>query len=184
VYNDVEPSAWYAEAVRYVTENSLMNGTGGGAFSPETRMTRAMLVTVLYRYAGQPAMSSAAPFSDIETGQWYTAAIAWAAGDGVVNGYADGRFGTNDHVTREQIASILYRYAERSGRSTSGASELTAYSDARAVSAYALDAVRWANANGLMQGRSASELAPGGDASRAEVATLIMRYIENIVKGA
>ena len=114
-YNDIEPDAWYAWCVADVTKRGLMNGTGGGTFTPDGDLTRAMLVTVLWRLSGSPAPGSAPDYSDVASGQWYSDAIAWASGFQVVEGYGGGVFGTNDPVTREQMAVIFYRWAQGNG---------------------------------------------------------------------
>ncbi len=111
-YNDVDANAWYSWCVADATERGLMNGTGGGTFTPDGDLTRAMLVTVLWRLAGEPAAVDPAAFTDVPDGQWYSDAVAWASGFNVVEGYGGGVFGTNDPVTREQMAVIIYRWAE------------------------------------------------------------------------
>ena len=145
-------------------------------------MTRAMLVTVLYRYEGSPDVMAENKFSDVATGQWYTDAIIWASESKIVEGYGDGIFGTNDSITREQVATMLKRYADWKKLGTSKTIELTSYTDAPQISSWALDAMKWANAEGLMTGRTDTTLVPNGNASRAEVATLFMRFIEDYIK--
>lgn len=181
---DVKDSDWFARSVAYSFRNGLMEGTGKGTFSPGIPMTRAMLVTVLHRNAGKPN-GDANEFTDVAAGQWYTDAVAWAAKSGIVNGVGSGRFDPDGSVTREQIAVILFRRAGSEGRSTEQRSSLDAFADSSNVSSYAVDALQWAVAEGVMTGSSDGGklyLNPQGKATRAEVATLLMRYIENILK--
>ncbi len=179
-FADVPKNAWYVGAVEYAVQNGLMNGVGGDQFNPEGSMTRAMLVTVLWRFEGEPEAGKNT-FSDVPNGQWYTDAVAWAAANGVVNGVGNNRFDPEGKITREQMATILYRYAEKKGIDTSKRAELGAFPDANQVSAYAKDPVQWAVAEKIING-SDGKLLPQGDATRAQVATILMRFIENIVK--
>lgn len=181
-YDDVKPGAWYYDAVAYITEKGLMGSTGGNRFLPETNMTRAMLVTVLYRLDGSPAVSTDSSFTDVPTGQWYTDAVKWASANKIIDGYGNGLFGTNDSVTRQQIAAILYRYGALKNYDTAKKADLTAYTDVSEIADWAQDGIAWANAAGLITGRTETTLAPGGTASRAEVATMLMRFCENIAK--
>ena len=183
-YFDVKPGSWYEQSVQYATEHGLMNGTGANTFEPESTMTRAMLVTVLWRYAGAPK-PGANPFTDVPNGKWYTDAVAWAAENGVVNGVGDGKFEPDGSVTREQMATILYRYAQKVGIDTSKHTELSAFPDASRVSAYARAAMQWIVAEGVIGGSRENGqdwLNPQGNATRAEVATILMRFIENVAK--
>ena len=179
-FTDVDIRDWYHEAVDYVSMYGLMDGVGGNKFDPDGTMTRAMLVTVLYRLEGSPAVTAKNSFTDVMDGQWYTDAVIWANRNKIVEGYGNGQFGTNDSVTREQIATILYRYAQSKGYDTGKAAGLSAYTDAASISAWALTGMSWANAAGLIPGRTAVTLAPQGTASRAEVATILMRFCENM----
>ena len=183
-YFDVKPSSWYEQSVQYATEHGLMNGTGTNTFEPESTMTRAMLVTVLWRYANAPK-PGANPFTDVPNGKWYTDAVAWAAENGVVNGVGDGKFEPDGSVTREQMATILYRYAQKVGIDTSKHTELSAFPDASRVSAYARAPMQWIVAEGVIGGSRENGqdwLNPQGNATRAEVATILMRFIENVAK--
>ncbi len=183
-YFDVKPGSWYEQSVQYATEHGLMNGTGTNTFEPESTMTRAMLVTVLWRYAGAPK-PGANPFTDVPNGKWYTDAVAWAAENGVVNGVGDGKFEPDGSVTREQMATILYRYAQKVGIDTSKHTELSAFPDANRVSAYARAPMQWIVAEGVIGGSRENGqdwLNPQGNATRAEVATILMRFIENVAK--
>lgn len=179
---DISENQWFYDDVYFAVSNGLFNGTAEYTFSPNASMTRAMLVTVLYRLEGQPAVYGGSAFTDVAIGQWYTDAIIWATQNGIVNGYGNGLFGTNDSVTREQMAAILYRYAVYKGYDVSGANKLTHYSDYSELSLYALDAMKWANAEGLINGRTTTTLAPKNNATRAEVAAIIHRFVENVVK--
>ncbi|MGM9552901.1 MAG: leucine-rich repeat protein, partial [Faecousia sp.] len=179
-FADVAKKAWYAGAVEYAVQNGLMNGVGGNQFDPEGSMTRAMLVTVLWRFEGEPK-DGTNTFSDVPNGQWYTGAVAWAAANGVVNGVGNGRFDPDGKITREQMATILFRYAQKKGIDTSKRGNLGGFPDANQVSSYAKDAVQWAVGEGIING-SDGKLLPQGSATRAQVATILMRYIENIVK--
>ncbi len=180
---DVAENAWYKGAVDYAVAHRLMNGVGKNAFDPEGPMTRAMLVTVLWRYAGQPEEGENV-FTDVPDGQWFSAAVRWAAKNGVVNGIGGGKFDPDGNITREQMAVILFRYANKLGLDTHKRGEFSSFEDGGAVSDYALDAVRWAVAEGVIGGsleHGRLYLNPQGSATRAEVATLLMRYIENIL---
>ena len=183
-FSDVSPAAWYAGAVDYAVSNKLMNGMGGGKFEPNGRMTRAMLVTVLWRYAGSPAEGTNG-FSDVPNGDWYTQAVAWASKNGVVNGVGNGRFDPNGKITREQMAVILFRYANQQGINTGKRGDFGKFADANRVSSYAVDALQWAVAEGIVGGSSEGGkllLNPQGNATRAEVATILMRFLENVMK--
>ena len=183
-FTDVSETAWYKNSVDYAVEHGLMNGTGSNTFEPESTMTRAMLVTVLWRYANAPK-PGANPFTDVPNGKWYTDAVAWAAENGVVNGVGDGKFEPDGSVTREQMATILYRYAQKVGIDTSKHTELSAFPDANRVSAYARAPMQWIVAEGVIGGSRENGqdwLNPQGNATRAEVATILMRFIENVAK--
>ena len=179
-FGDVN-KGWYYKAVRFAYGESLMGGTREGAFSPDAMLTRAMLVTILYRNEGQPPIGAAAPFSDVASGQWYSDAIAWASANGIVDGYGDGRFGPNDSITREQLVTMLYNYAQWKGLDVSKSNGLSAFTDSGEVSGYAQGAMAWAVAEGLVTGRTLTTLAPKGTATRAEAATLLQRFIEEII---
>ena len=179
---DVPESQWFYDDVYFAVSNGLFNGIDEDTFAPNASMTRAMLVTVLYRLEGQPAVYGGSAFSDVAAGQWYTDAVIWATRNGIVNGLGNGSFGTNDNVTREQMAAILYRYAQNCGYDTTARADLSGYTDAAKISAYAQEAMSWANAMGLVNGRTATSLAPNGTATRAEVAAIFHRFVENIAK--
>ena len=177
---DVNPKEWYHPYVDYAVEHGLFGGTSANTFEPETAMTRAMLVTVLWRYEGEPEAGENT-FSDVPNGQWYTNAVAWAAENGIVGGVGNNRFDPDGEITREQMATILFRYAEKKEIDTSKRGSLNIFSDEKQLSAYAKDAVQWAVAEQIING-SDGKLLPQGSATRAQVATILMRFIENIVK--
>jgi len=178
-FTDVSENNWYYEAVKYVSQNNIMNGTSDTIFNPSTDMTRAMLVTVLYRLEGKPNVSGTNSFTDVKDGQWYTSAIIWASENSIVSGYGGGLFGTNDSITREQMAALLYNYARYKGYNLTATSDLTAYSDTSSISNWAQTAMKWANYKGLINGVSSNKLVPAGEATRAQVATILMRFVEN-----
>ena len=181
-FSDVSEKAWYYEAVEYAVENGLMNGVGGGKFDPEGTMTRAMLVTVLWRYEGEPAEGENS-FTDVPNGTWYTEAVAWAAANGIVGGVGNGKFDPNGIITREQMATILFRYAQKRGFDTSKRGDLSVFPDSGKVSSWAKDAMRWAVAEQIING-SDGYLLPQGNATRAQVAALLMRFINKIETAA
>ncbi len=181
-FADVKEKDWFYGAVRYVVQKELFTGTSASTFSPNANMTRAMLVTVLYRTEGKPAVTAVNSFTDVKSGQWYTDAIIWANEKGIVTGLGNGLFGTNDDVTREQMATILYNYAKYKGYDTAKTAELKAFSDTSAVSTWAQPAMKWTSAEGLVTGRTATTLVPKGNASRAEVATILKRFADDVAK--
>ena len=181
-FTDVKEGDWYYEAVRYVSENSLMVGGGDGKFNPNAQLTRAMLVQVLYNNEGRPAVTAANPFTDAANGMWYTDAIIWASDSGIIAGYGSGLFGPNDNITREQVVVILNNYAKWLDLDVSATTDLARYTDSSEISSWARSAMQWANATELMLGRSATTLVPQGETTRAEIATLLMKFIENIIK--
>lgn len=177
-FADVSGSDWFYNDVRYVYEKGIMDGTGADRFSPNAPLTRAMIVTILYRMAGSPAMSGASDFKDVDSNKWFAKAVAWAAANGIVNGYGSGLFGPNDPVTREQLAAILYRYAVYGGMTAVTLEEnLGSFADTAQLSAYAIQAMNWAVGQGLING-SGSNLVPKAQATRAQVAAIIHRYLE------
>ena len=181
-YADVDQGDWYHEAVDYAIRNKLMLGKAEGVFAPKSITTRAEMVTVLYRLEGEPAVTEDIPFDDVPAGEWYSDAISWAAANGIVDGYGNGKFGPNDTVTREQMAVILYRYADYKGYDVTKLADMAGYTDAAAVSDWADTAMKWAVAAGIIEGKSATTLSPSGDSIRAEVATVFMRFDEKIAE--
>ncbi len=178
-FEDVGADDWFCDDVRYVYENGLMNGTEETRFSPYLSTTRGMIVTVLYRMEGAPDTTAACPFADVPAGTYYEKAIAWAAANGIVNGYSATTFGPEDPITREQMAAILYRYASYKGIDVSAAADLSAYGDASSVSAYARPAMGWVCGAGIVQG-SDGLLLPAAHATRAQIAAILHRYCEKL----
>ena len=180
-FNDVSANDWFASAVDYVTGKGMMNGTADNTFSPKANTTRGMVVTVLYRLENQPS-TSAASFTDVASDAYYANAVAWANANGIVSGYGSGKFGPNDKVTREQLAAILYRYAQYKKYDVSVGEDtnILSYNDAQSISTYAIPAIQWACGAGVVTGKSGSKLDPKGNATRAEVAAMLMRFCENV----
>ena len=176
LFTDVLLGSWYYDAVEYAVSNKLMNGVGGSRFAPNDPMTRAMLVTVLWRFEGEPNEGTNA-FVDVPDGQWYTQAVAWAAANGIVGGVGNNKFDPNGNITREQMAAILFRYANTKGFDTSKRGDLSKFPDASKVSDWAKDAIAWAVGEGIIGG-SDGKLLPQGNATRAQVSTILMRFIE------
>ena len=175
-FTDVPDFEWYRDSVAYVFGKGLMNGVTEDTFAPDSPVSRGMLVTILHRMAGAPDAAGTVSFSDVTPGMYYEAPIAWAAGNGIVNGYPDGTFAPENSVTREQMATILSRYAQTQGVDTSPAADLSAFSDRDAVNDYAVFPFAWANAVQLINGVTEDTLVPQGEATRAQMATIIMRY--------
>lgn len=173
-FTDVPATHWAAGAVAFVSSQGLLQGTGASTFAPGQPMTRAMLVTALWREAGSPVVNYAMDFDDVAEGQWYTEAVRWAASEGIVAGTGKG-FSPDAALTRESLAAILFRYA---GGQADGGS-LDSYADGAGVSAWAREAMNWAVAQGLITGKSGGRLDPGGTASRAEVSAILMRYVQS-----
>ncbi len=175
VFNDVQSGSWYENSVAYMVDRGLMNGVGNGRFNPEGNVTRAMLVTILYRAAGSPSVKGMDnPFKDVPQ-KWYTDAVIWAANMGVVNGVKPDRFNPDGNITREQIATILYRYEG----SPNAADTLPPFADSRDISAYALKPMNWAIDNGLINGTGGGKLSPLNTATRAQIATILARYLQD-----
>ena len=175
-FTDLRTSAWYHAGVDYVLSSGLMNGVSATRFSPDRPMTRGQLVTVLYRMEGSPAAAGGSPFSDVTLDQYYAQAVLWAAETGLVNGVGGGRFAPESNITREQIGVIFCRYAQWKGQDCSGAASLAGFADGGKVSGYARQAMAWAVYSGLMVGMEDNTLRPQGTATRAQVATMLMRY--------
>ncbi|HIU71770.1 MAG TPA: S-layer homology domain-containing protein, partial [Candidatus Galloscillospira excrementipullorum] len=178
-FTDVEEGAWYYDAVAYVYDKGMMTGVTDTTFEPDATTTRGMIVTMLYRLEGEPAVDNAAAFADVAAGAWYEKAVAWASQNGIVNGYGDDLFGPNDAITREQMAAILFRYAQYKGLEAVTLEEnLGAFEDAGQISEYAVQAFNWVVGQGLMTGVTDTTLEPASSATRAQVATILMRYCE------
>lgn len=183
-FTDVVAGTWYYGAAAYAYNNGLFAGMTPTTFAPNATMTRAMLVSVLWRLAGAPAPKAPNTFVDVPDGAWYTDAVTWAAENGVVSGIGGSRFDPSGFVTREQTAEILYNYAHSKGYDVSARADLTAFPDAASVSGWAEEALSWANAAGLINGTvrdGQTILDPQGSASRAQVAMILMNYVEHVV---
>lgn len=180
-FTDVPRYEWYYEAVSYVASEGLMNGVSTTQFNPNGTASRAQIVTILWRLAGEPSALTGA-FTDVPAGQYYSTAVAWASRQGIVTGVGNNRFEPNSNITREQLAVILYRYAQDAGYTTSASANITGYYDYARVNSYARTAMSWAVGAGLITGTSTTTLSPQDTATRAQVATILMRFCENIAK--
>ena len=182
-FTDVRGDDWFYDDVAYVYENGLMNGTSETTFSPYISTTRGMIVTILYRMEGRPAVFEACPFTDVKAGAYYERAIVWAAENGIVKGYGNGCFGPDDQITREQMAAILYRYAKNRGLDVSVGenTNILSYDDALDISEYAVPAMQWACGAQIIHGAD-GRLTPGAKATRAQVAAILHRFCENVLK--
>ena len=176
-FPDVTEGDWFYDAVRYAYETGLMDGVEDNLFAPNSETTRAQLVTILYRLAGEPEPGGDSGFSDVAAGIWYTDAVAWAAENGIVNGVSDTEFAPGDDITREQLAAILYRYAAYQGYDVSQRADLSGFGDASSIRPYAQEALSWASAQGLVLGFEDGSLRPQGTASRAQIAAVLMRFL-------
>lgn len=175
VFSDVPENAWYKAAAEYMNENGFMKGTGEGVFSPDAKTTRAMLVTVLWRMNGEPKIDSAHPFDDVSLDSYYANAVAWAEQNNVVSGVAEGKFLPNGNITREQLATILFRNAIAGGKDTSKKADISLFLDASEISSWAYEALGWAIEEGIIGGTGEKMLSPKKEASRAEIATVLYR---------
>lgn len=179
-FTDVQPTDWYADAVQFAVSRGLFQGMSETEFAPNVEMSRAMLVTVLYRMSGEQAQAST-EFEDVSADAWYAQAVSWAKTNGIVSGVSDTKFDPDRAVTREQMAAILYRYTQQKNQATtSDSTVLQGFSDAATVSDYAVPAMGWAVQNGLISGMGDQTLAPVGSATRAQVASILQRFIEKI----
>ena len=177
-FDDVKDTDWFYPYVEYVVKHGLMNGMGDNRFGPNFPLTRAMLVTVLYRQSGSPAVTGQMPFTDVPAGQWFTDAILWGAQNDIIKGYGKGLFGPDDLLTREQMATIMRRYADFQGKDVSARADLSGYTDAEKISDWALEGMSWCCAVGLITGRTDTALVPLGNVTRAETAAILARYNE------
>lgn len=180
-YSDVKSDEWYYEAVKFAYENDLMHGTDKG-FEPDSKMTRAMLITVLWRMENEPVVNFLMTFDDVDSKQWYTEAIRWAASENIISGIGNNLLGTNDEITREQMATILYRYVQKKNIDTQANrnTSIKDYEDCEAVSDYAVAAMEWAVDFGIIKGKTKTTISSADSATRAEVATMLMRFYEGI----
>lgn len=180
-FKDVSADDWFYDPVTYAYEQGLMTGTSADAFSPNTAMTRGMIVSVLYRLEGSPTLADdnlGYPYEDVRGDDWYAMPVYWARENGIVSGYSDTQFGPNDPITREQMAAILHNYSAYKGQDVSARADLSKYSDADQVSSWAETVLSWANAEGLINGMTETTIAPQGLATRAQVAAIFQRYLE------
>ena len=183
-FTDIADNAWYADAVRYVYKHGLMAGTSATTFAPDVTTSRSMIATILWRMAGSPVVNYAMNFADVPQDQWYSEAIRWAASEGIVGGYGNGLFGTNDPITREQFAAMLYRFAQEQGYDVSIGenTNILSYTDVADLSEYAISAMQWAVGAGIINGTGdGSTLSPQGQATRAQAAVMLMRFCEEYV---
>ena len=180
-FTDVKSGDWFYEAVQYVYDKGMMTGVSADRFAPASTTTRGMIVTILYRLENEPAVSGGSAFTDVESGAWYADAVAWAAANDIVNGTSATTFAPNSPITREQMATMLYRFAQYKGMDVVTLQEhLTGYPDGDQVSDYAIPAMNWAVGQGLIAGMENGTLVPQGSATRAQVATILMRFCESI----
>lgn len=180
-FTDVPAGVWYSDAVQYVYDMGMMAGITSTTFGPEVTTNRGMIVTMLYRLEGEPSVGTA-NFTDVPAGEWYSAAVTWAETNGIVNGTTATTFEPLVPITRQQMAAILYRYANYKGYNVGAQTDLSSFDDANQVDPYALTAMQWANTEGLITGTTSTTLAPNGDATRAQVATIMMRFCKNVAK--
>ena len=183
-FTDIADNAWYADAVRYVYKHGLMAGTSATTFAPDVTTSRSMIATILWRMAGSPVVNYAMTYTDVAQGQWYSEAVRWATSEGIVGGYGNGLFGTNDPITREQFAAMLYRFAQEQGYDVSIGenTNILSYTDVADLSEYAIPATQWAVGAGIINGTGdGSTLTPQGQATRAQAAVMLMRFCEEYV---
>lgn len=177
---DVDENDWFYDAVTYVYSEGMMDGVSDTQFAPNSNLTRGMVVTMLYRLEDEPRVTGSSGFDDVASGAWYADAVTWAAENGIVNGVSDAEFAPNDNITREQLAAILYRYAEYNDYDVSGRDDLSEFTDRSSISSYALDAMRWAVDEGLITGITDTTIEPQGTATRAQAATMFMRFMSTV----
>lgn len=180
-FTDVKSGDWFYDGVAYAYQQGMMNGVSATSFDPYGTTTRGMIVTILYRLEGSPAVSGSA-FNDVADGAYYADAVTWASKNGIVTGFGDGAFGPDQAITREQMAAILYRYAAMKGYAVTDRADLTGFADAGSVSDYAKEAMAWANAAGLITGVTSTTLDPQGGAQRCQAAVILARFCQSIVK--
>lgn len=179
-FADVDELDWFYDAVVYVYNEGMMDGISATQFAPNSNLTRGMVVTMLYRLEGEPRVTGSSGFDDVASGAWYADAVTWAAENGIVNGVSDTEFAPNVNITREQLAAILYRYAEYNDYDVSGRDDLSEFTDRSSISSYALDAMRWAVDEGLITGITNTTIEPQGTATRAQAATMFMRFMSTV----
>lgn len=176
-FPDISPDAWYYEGVSFCLEHGLMDGYDDGFFHPNDLTTRAMVVQILWNLEGNPVVETDVSLNDVSAGQWFYPAICWAASVGIVDGYGNGNFGPNDNVLREQLVTIMWRFAKyKSAYISDARADLRAFEDGDAVSGYAASAMEWACVAGVVEGTSSTTISPADCATRAQMATIIMRF--------
>ena len=180
-FTDVAEGVWYYDAIAYVYHKGLMGGVSSTQFAPDSTLDRATLATILWRLAGEPVVNYLLPFEDVPEGEWYSEAIRWAASTGIVTGTTPTTFRPTQAVTREQMAAMVYRYAEHMGYDTTASSDMTGFTDGASVNGYAVTPMSWSVAEGLISGIG-TEIRPQSTATRAQIATMLMRFCENVVK--
>ena len=183
-FADASTTAWYHDGVHFCIDEGLMEGYGGGLFGPNDTLSRAQLCQIVYNMEGHPAVTGGSVFDDVAEGAWYCDAVTWAAANGVVEGYGNGKYGPNDPITREQLAAILWRYAKSKGYDVSVGEDtnILSYTDVADLSEYAIPAMQWACGAGVIEGVTESTLVPQGNATRAQAATMLMRFCVNVAK--
>ena len=179
-FTDVDGNAWYHDGLHYCLEKGLMAGTSNTTFAPDTATSRAMIATILWRMADSPVVNYAMSYTDVAEGSWYGEAVRWATSEGIVSGYGGGRFGPDDPITREQMAVMLWRFAQEQGYDVSARADLSGYTDAGTVSGYAAQALQWAVGEGIIGGTGEDTLSPQGQAARAQAAVMLMRFIQSL----
>ncbi len=175
-YQDVDPFEWYYGAIAYVDDQGIMNGYTQDRFAPLEKLTRGDFATILYRLSGKPTVTYEAKFKDVVDGMYYSPAIIWAEKNGIITGYTEDTFGTFDPISREQIATILFRYSAKTGKDTSARVDLNSYPDVEYISDWAMEAMSYSVASGLIKGDGVGNLKPYAGATRAEIATILTRY--------
>ena len=178
-FTDLKEDGWYLDSVRYVYFNGMMKGMSETSFEPDTALTRAMYVTMLYRLSGEPSVKVGNVYADVKGDKWYAKAVSWGTENGIVEGF-DGKFSPMDSITREQMAAMMYRYAELNGCDVSASASFDAFSDGSTVSEWAKEEMSWAVASKLIQGHENGTLEPQGNATRAQAAAVLQRFAEMI----
>jgi len=180
---DIDTKAWYHDGVHFCVENNYMGGTGIDTFTPMASLSRGMVVTMLWRLEGQPQLAASKSYTDVSADKWYATAVAWAEANNIAGGYGSGKFGPEDPITREQLANVFYRYAAFKGFNTSAQADITAkFTDSANTHSWAETALKWANAEALINGKENNRLDPTGNASRAEAATILKNFCEKFIK--
>ena len=176
-FRDLDTTKWYHEAIDTMLNEGLMNGTGNGLFEPNATLTRAMLVTILWRSEGKPTAADPTPFTDVPAGAYYAEAVRWAAANGIVKGVSSTEFGPSRNITRQELVTILWRLAAKKGLNTSNAGLVAPeFADRSHIAAWAAEAMSWGSTRGILNGKGANRVDPNGTATRAEAAAMIVRF--------